>query len=65
MALLAAPLAWADVDLATLEKAEAMLKASHAEEAYRLLEPLELAGAGDEVYDYLLGTAALDSNRPS
>ncbi len=65
MALLVAPLAWADVELATLEKAEAMLKAGHAEEAYRLLEPLELSGAGDEVYDYLLGTAALDSNRPS
>ncbi len=65
LALLAAPLAWADVDLATLDKAEAMLKAGHSEEAYRLLEPLELSGAGDEVYDYLLGSAALDSNRPS
>ncbi len=65
LALFMAPLAWADVDIATLDKAEAMLKAGHAEEAYRLLEPLELSGAGDEVYDYLLGSAALESNRPS
>lgn len=60
-----APLAWADVDAAVLEKAEGLLKAGRAEEAYLLLEPLELSGAGDQVYDYLLGTAALESNRPS
>lgn len=58
-------LAWADVSQAVLEKAEALLKSGKAEETYRLLEPLELDGAGDPVYDYLLGTAALDSNRPS
>lgn len=62
---LVAPLAWADVDLGVLEKAEGLLKSGHAEEAYLLLEPLELSGAGDPVYDYLLGTAALESNRPS
>ena len=60
-----APLAWANVDQALLEKAEALLKANQYEEAYALLEPWELAGAGDPVYDYLLGTAALESNRPS
>ena len=62
---LIAPLAWADVDLALLEKAEALLKVSEFEAAYALLEPWEVAGAGDQVYDYLLGTAALESNRPS
>lgn len=62
---LVANLAWADVDQSVLEKAEALLKSGKAEETYRLLEPLELEGAGDPVYDYLLGTAALDSNRPS
>ena len=59
------PLAWANVDQALLEKAEALLKAKQFEEAYALLEPWEVAGAGDQVYDYLLGTAALESNRPS
>lgn len=59
------PLAWANVDQGLLEKAEALLKANQYEEAYALLEPWEVAGAGDPVYDYLLGTAALESNRPS
>jgi tetratricopeptide (TPR) repeat protein len=60
-----APLAWADVDQALLEKADALLKEGKADEAYQLLEPIEVQGAGDLVYDYLLGTAALESNRPS
>lgn len=64
LALVAAS-AWADVDQAVLEKADSLLKSGQAEAAYQLLEPLELVGAGDQVYDYLLGTAALDSNRPS
>lgn len=55
----------AQVDQSLLEKAEALLKANQYEEAYALLEPWEVAGAGDQVYDYLLGTAALESNRPS
>ena len=63
--VLFAPLAWADVDQALLEKAEALIKATDYEAAYALLEPWELVGAGDQVYDYLLGTAALESNRPS
>jgi outer membrane protein len=64
LCLLSLP-AWADVDQATLERADAMLKAGQADSAYQLLEPLEIEGAGDLVYDYLLGTAALESNRPS
>ncbi len=64
MALLS-PLAWAEVDQVVLEQAESLLKAGQYETAYLLLEPLELSGAGDQVYDYLLGTAALESNRPS
>lgn len=62
---LVTPLAWANVDQALLEKAEGLIKANQFEEAYALLEPWEVAGAGDQVYDYLLGTAALESNRPS
>jgi tetratricopeptide (TPR) repeat protein len=62
---LSASVAWAEVDQAVLEKAEALTKSGKAEQAYLLLEPLEVDGAGDLVYDYLLGTAALESNRPS
>jgi tetratricopeptide (TPR) repeat protein len=58
-------MAWAEVSQSVLEKAEALMKSSQAEEAYKMLEPLEVEGAGDLVYDYLLGTAALESNRPS
>lgn len=61
----AAPIVWANVDQGVLERAEGLLKSGRAEEAYLLLEPMELTGAGDQVYDYLLGTAALESNRPS
>lgn len=57
--------AWAVVDQALLERAEALLKAGKAEEAYKLLEPREMEGAGDQVYDFLLASAALDSGRPS
>jgi outer membrane protein len=62
---LTAGLANATVDQTLLEKAEALIKSGKAEEAYQLLEPLEIEGAGDQVYDYLLGTAALESGRPS
>lgn len=57
--------AFADIDQGLLEKADALIKGGQAEQAYQLLEPLEVQGAGDLVYDYLLGTAALESNRPS
>lgn len=60
-----ATLAWADVDQGVLEKAEALLKAGKAEEVYQMLEPMEVDGAGDLVFDYLLATAALETNRPS
>jgi hypothetical protein len=60
-----ATLVHAQIDQAVLEKADALLKAGAAEEAYQLLEPLEVQAAGDPVYDSLLGTAALDSKRPS
>lgn len=56
---------WANVDPLLLERADGLLKSGKADEAYLLLEPVELSGAGDLVYDYLLGTAALESNRPS
>ncbi len=62
---LSVSMAWADVDQVVLEKAEALMKAGKADQAYQMLEPLEVEGAGDLVYDYLLGTAALESNRPS
>ena len=62
---LSASVAWADVSQVVLEKAEALMKAGNADQAYQMLEPLEVEGAGDLVYDYLLGTAALESNRPS
>jgi len=62
---LVSPWAWAEVDQLVLEQAESLLKVGQYESAYLLLEPLELNGAGDPVYDYLLGSAALESNRPS
>lgn len=55
----------AEVDQALLEKADGLIKAGKADQAYQMLEPLEVEGAGDLVYDYLLGTAALESSRPS
>lgn len=58
-------LALAEVARPTLEKAEALMKAGKADEAYLLLEPLEVDGAGDVMYDYLLATSALESKRPS
>ncbi len=57
--------ALAAVDQAVLKQADALLKAGKAEEAYQLLEPLEVTGAGESLYDYLLGTAALESGKPS
>ena len=57
--------AFAAVDQALLEQAEALLKDGKAEAAYQLLEPQEQVGAGDLVYDNLLANAALESGRPS
>jgi tetratricopeptide (TPR) repeat protein len=47
-----------------LEKAESLLRANRAREAFDLLEPHEFDAAGDLKYDYLLGLAALQSGRP-
>lgn len=58
-------IAHAEISQALLEQAETILKAGKADEAYKMLEPLEVEGAGDITYDYLLGTAALESGRPS
>ena len=46
-----------------LARAEALLRDGKAEEAWKLLEPHEFAGAGREDFDYLLGVAALESGR--
>ena len=44
-----------------LVQAQALLNAGKAADAYALLLPLQFNQAGDPVYDYLLGVAALDS----
>ena len=46
-----------------LHKAEALMENGKADEAYRLLEPLEFEHASKVDFDYLLGIAALDSGR--
>ncbi|QDQ26985.1 tetratricopeptide repeat protein [Chitinimonas arctica] len=51
--------AWAD----ELSEAEALLASGQAASAYRMLAPLEFQRAGEARYDYLLGSAALDSGR--
>lgn len=47
-----------------LDRAQALMKAGQANAAYTLLEPAEFEMAGNLDYDYLLGVAALDSDRP-
>ncbi|HVY06819.1 MAG TPA: tetratricopeptide repeat protein [Burkholderiales bacterium] len=47
-----------------LQKAEDLLRANKAQEAYDLLEPFEFDQAGELKYDYLLGLAALESGKP-
>ncbi len=47
-----------------LQKAEELLRANRAQEAYDLLEPFEFDQAGELKYDYLLGLAALESGKP-
>ena len=60
-----APMAWGAVDRALLERADALTKSGEFEQVYQLLEPQEVAGAGDLVFDYMLASAALATNRPS
>lgn len=57
--------AFAAPDPALLKQADALLKGGKADAAYALLEPLEIAEAGDLGFDYLLATAALESGKPS
>lgn len=45
---------------AITDNAKALLEKGDARAAYALLEPLESARAGDPVYDFLLGLAALE-----
>lgn len=47
-----------------LVRAQALIKAGQAKDAYTLLTPAEFEMAGNLDYDYLLGVAALDSGRP-
>ena len=46
-----------------LARAEQLIKANKADEAWKLLSPFEFSQAGREEFDYLLGVAALDSGR--
>ncbi|MGC2049548.1 MAG: porin family protein [Gallionella sp.] len=48
-----------------LRDADAMIKSGKPAAAYALLEPLEFAHAGEVRFDYLIGTAALDSGKPA
>jgi|GEM_PF-2943484 len=48
-----------------LDSAKTKMDAGQVEEAYQILLPFEFEMAGTKGYDYLLGTAALDSNRAS
>lgn len=47
-----------------LVKAQSLMAAGQAGEAYALLAPAEFEMAGNVDFDYLLGVAALDSGRP-
>lgn len=47
-----------------VQRAKALLDGRQAEQAYSLLSEAEFEGAGDEAFDYLLGSAALDAGKP-
>jgi hypothetical protein len=49
---------------AVTDRAKALLERQDAKAAYDLLLPLEPQRAGDPLYDYLLGIAALDAGDP-
>jgi outer membrane protein len=53
------------LDNPVLGKAEALVRAGKAGEAWQLLAPLEGQYAGQPDFDYLLGIAALESARPN
>jgi tetratricopeptide (TPR) repeat protein len=50
-------------DASLLSRAEALVRAGSAEQAWQLLAPRERQHAGQPDFDYLLGVAALDSGR--
>ena len=54
-----------ELDAAVLRQAEALVRSGQAEQAWRLLAPLERRHAGRSDFDYLLGVAALESGRPN
>ena len=47
-----------------MQRAKTLLESRQAEQAYTLLSEAEFDGAGDESFDYLLGSAALDAGKP-
>jgi tetratricopeptide (TPR) repeat protein len=53
-----------DVPEKLLTNADALIQQGQAQQAYSLLEPLDMQYAGNVRYDYLLGVAALDSGHP-
>ena len=53
----------AQSDVPDLGRAEALLRAGKAEEAWQMLSPHEFQHAGRQEFDYLLGMAALESGR--
>ena len=50
---------------AVLDEARRLIADGRAAEAYRELAPREIEMAGQPLYDYLFGVAALDSGRPA
>lgn len=63
-AMLLAGAAAANDASAALDQAERLIREGHAKEAIALLAPLEAAHAGDQRFDYLLGTAMLIAGHP-
>lgn len=47
-----------------LREADALVKSGKPDQAYILLKPLEFEHSGEVRFDYLIGTAALDSGKP-
>ncbi len=51
-------------DQQQIDTAEILVRTGQPAQAYRILEPLEFKHAGEVVFDYMLGVAALDSGKP-
>lgn len=60
---LAVPLPLAAADAGVLQEARTLLTDGRAQAAYELLAPREADWAGDRDFDYLLGSAALETGR--